>query len=165
MAAALPHLKELHGQFRIVHQTGAADLEVVTHAYAAAGIDANVVPFISDMGAAYRAADLVVCRAGATTIAEVTACGKACIFIPFPHATDDHQRRNAEALLKKGAGFVLLEPELSGPVLAGMIIDLVRDPETVRRTGALAAGLARIDAARIIVDEMMKPVEKTAPPS
>ena len=78
----------------------------------------EVVPFIDDMAAEYRAASLVVCRAGATTIAEVTACGKACIFIPYPHAVDDHQRRNAEALLKKGAGFMLLERELSGERLA-----------------------------------------------
>ena len=69
-------------------------------------------------GGRLRQADLVICRAGATTIAEVTACGKACIFIPFPHAVDDHQRKNAEALLKKEAGFMLLEQELTGESLA-----------------------------------------------
>ena len=85
--------------------------------------------------AAYQRADLVICRAGATTIAEVTACGRPGIFIPFPHAVDDHQRCNAEALLKKGAGFMLLERELSGEKLAGMISELMSDPETLQRTG------------------------------
>jgi UDP-N-acetylglucosamine--N-acetylmuramyl-(pentapeptide) pyrophosphoryl-undecaprenol N-acetylglucosamine transferase len=108
------------------------------------------------MAGAYQRADLVICRAGATTIAEVTACGKACLFIPFPHAVDDHQRRNAEALLKKEAGFMMLEQELTGERLGGMIGELMADPETVRRTGQLAFSLARLDAAKIIVDEMMK---------
>jgi UDP-N-acetylglucosamine--N-acetylmuramyl-(pentapeptide) pyrophosphoryl-undecaprenol N-acetylglucosamine transferase len=108
------------------------------------------------MAAEYHKADLIVCRAGATTIAEVTACGKACLFIPFPHAVDDHQRRNAEALLKKQACFMLLEHELSGERLAATIRELMDDPGTLRQTGEAAFGLARLDAARIIVDEMMK---------
>ena len=99
---------------------------------------------------------LVVCRAGATTIAEVTACGKACIFIPYPHAVDDHQRQNAEALLKKGAGFMLLERELSGESLARMIMELMEAPDRIARAGESARSLARLDAAQVIVDEMMK---------
>jgi UDP-N-acetylglucosamine--N-acetylmuramyl-(pentapeptide) pyrophosphoryl-undecaprenol N-acetylglucosamine transferase len=108
------------------------------------------------MAAEYRTADLIICRAGATTIAEVTACGKACLFIPFPHAVDDHQRRNAEALLKKQACLMLLERELTGERLAALIRELISDPETVRKTGEAAFSLARLDAAKIIVDEMMK---------
>ena len=113
------------------------------------------------MAAEYHKADLIICRAGATTIAEVTACGKACLFIPFPHAVDDHQRRNAEALLKKQACFMLLERELSHERLAAMIRELTSDPETLRKTGEAAFSLARLDAAKIIVDEMIKASESS----
>jgi UDP-N-acetylglucosamine--N-acetylmuramyl-(pentapeptide) pyrophosphoryl-undecaprenol N-acetylglucosamine transferase len=156
MLAALPHLERYAARLEITHQTGEKDAAGVAEAYRNHGFKASVMPFIQDMAAIYQRTDLVICRAGATTIAEVTACGKACLFIPFPFAVDDHQRRNAEALLKKGAGFMLLERELSGERLAGIIHELAENPETVQRTGALAFGLARLDAARIIVDEMMK---------
>ena len=124
-------------------------------AYRAAGVVANVTPFISDMAAEYAMTDLIICRAGATTIAEITACGKTCLFIPFPHAVDDHQRRNAEALLKKDACFMMLERELTGTTLAESILTLANDLPLVRRTGDFAFSLARLDAARIIVNEMM----------
>jgi len=156
MLAALPLLERHKDRMEIVHQTGAKDAEEVAEAYRRGGFDAAATPFIDDMAGAYQQADLVICRAGATTIAEVTATGKAALFIPFPHAVDDHQRRNAEALLKKEAGYMLLERELDGERLAGMIRELMEDPDTLRRTGRLAFGLARLDAARIIVDEMMK---------
>lgn len=156
MVAALPSLERFKGELEIVHQTGAKDSDEVAEAYRRHGFDAAATPFIDDMAGAYQRADLIICRAGATTIAEVTACGKACLFIPFPHAVDDHQRRNAEALLKKQAAFLLLEQELSGERLAGMIRELMEDPELVSRTGRLAFSLARLDAAKIIVDEMMQ---------
>ncbi len=152
MIAALPLLKE---SLAITHQTGEKDFAEVAAAYRAAGVEARITPFISDMAAEYAAADLIICRAGATTIAEVTACGKACLFIPFPYAVDDHQRRNAEALLKKDACFMMLERELTGKTLAESILTLAADPELVRSTGELAFSLARLDAARIIIDQMM----------
>jgi UDP-N-acetylglucosamine--N-acetylmuramyl-(pentapeptide) pyrophosphoryl-undecaprenol N-acetylglucosamine transferase len=157
MSAALSHLHDVRGRLRITHQTGEKDLPEVAEAYRREGFRAAVVPFIDNMAAAYHDADLVVCRAGATTVAEVTATGKCCIFIPYPHAVDDHQRRNAEALLKEGAGFMLLERELSGERLAQEIRGLMADPEQLASVGAAARGLARLDAARIIVDEMLKP--------
>jgi UDP-N-acetylglucosamine--N-acetylmuramyl-(pentapeptide) pyrophosphoryl-undecaprenol N-acetylglucosamine transferase len=160
MVAAIPALERFRDRLEICHQTGAKDADEVGEVYRRHGFDAAATPFIDDMAGAYQRADLVICRAGATTIAEVTATGKTCIFIPFPHAVDDHQRRNAEALLKKQAGFMLLEHELSGDRLAGMIRELMDDPDTVRRTGRLAFNLARLDAARIIVDEMMKTTKK-----
>lgn len=155
MVEALPLLKKGWDKLVITHQTGEKDYAEVSAAYRAAGIEASVSPFISDMAAEYAAADLIICRAGATTIAEVTACGKACLFIPFPHAVDDHQRRNAEALLKKDACFMMLERELNGGTLARTIRTLAEDPGLVRRTGELAFSLARLDAAKIIVDEMI----------
>ncbi len=154
MIEALPFLKERRARLTITHQTGEKDCVEVTAAYRAAGVEALVTPFIGDMATEYAKADLIICRAGATTIAEVTACGKACLFIPFPHAVDDHQRRNAEALLKKDACFMMLERELTGETLADAISRLAEDPELVRRTGKAAYGLARLDAARIIVDQM-----------
>lgn len=156
MVAALPHMEDLSGRLEICHQTGENDCAEIRAAYLKSEITSAVQPFISDMAAEYHKADLIICRAGATTIAEVTACGKACLFIPFPHAVDDHQRRNAEALLKKQACFMLLERELSGERLATMIRELMNNTETLRQTGEAAFGLARLDAARIIVDEMTK---------
>jgi UDP-N-acetylglucosamine--N-acetylmuramyl-(pentapeptide) pyrophosphoryl-undecaprenol N-acetylglucosamine transferase len=155
MTEAVPLLKESSVRLAITHQTGEKECAGVAAAYRAAGVEAKVTPFISDMAAEYATADLIICRAGATTIAEVTACGKACLFIPFPHAVDDHQRRNAEALLKKDACFMMLEQELTGTTLAESIVTLANDPALVHHTGDLAFSLARLDAARIIVDEMM----------
>jgi len=155
MTEALPRLSGLGDRLVITHQTGENDLEQVREAYARAGMNAEVVPFIDDMAGAYGRADLVVCRAGATTIAEVTACGKPCIFIPYPYAVDDHQRKNAEALLEKDAGFMILDRELSGEALAGMIAGLARDPGRLENVGRNAAALGRPDAAREIVDAML----------
>lgn len=163
--AALPHLGSLKGRLSVLHQTGNSDREEMCAAYRSAGIEAVVVPFIDDMAAAYSAADLVLCRAGATTIAEVTVCGKACIFIPFPHAVDDHQRKNAEALLKKDAGFMLLEQELSGERLAANLMELLGNPERLAEVAANARALGRRDAAQIIVDQMLAQRMSTAPAS
>jgi UDP-N-acetylglucosamine--N-acetylmuramyl-(pentapeptide) pyrophosphoryl-undecaprenol N-acetylglucosamine transferase len=162
VVSALPFFRHIRERLYITHQTGENDLSEVREAYKREGIQALVVPFIDDMAAAYSAADLVVCRAGATTIAEVTACGKACIFIPYPFAVDDHQRRNAEALLKEGAGFMLLERELSGERLAEQVLELMDDPGKVEMTAENARRLARLDAAEVIVDEMLKERPKEA---
>jgi UDP-N-acetylglucosamine--N-acetylmuramyl-(pentapeptide) pyrophosphoryl-undecaprenol N-acetylglucosamine transferase len=156
VTAALPHLADLSDRLEICHQTGEADCSAVRDTYQGSRIPATIHPFISDMASEYRKADLIICRAGATTIAETTACGKACLFIPFPHAVDDHQRRNAEALLKKQACFMLLEHELTGERLAAMIRDVIQDSALLRQTGEAAFGLARLDAAQIIVDAMVR---------
>ena len=156
MVAALPHLKILGDRLTVTHQTGTDDLEQVREGYQSAGVQGELLPFIDNMAAAYEKADLIVCRAGATTIAEVTAIGRGCIFIPFPHAVDDHQRRNAEALLKERAGFMLNERELSGESLGHLILELVKDPTQIAEIARNARGLARLDAAQLIVDEMLK---------
>ncbi len=157
MVAALPLLKSASVSLGITHQTGERDREQVAAAYGSAGVEARVLPFITDMAGEYARADLVICRAGATTIAEVTAMARACLFIPYPHAVDDHQRKNAEALLRQSAGFMLLERELSAERLAGLILKLAGDPRLVRSTGERAFAMARLDAARIIVDEIFTP--------
>lgn len=156
LVAALPLLSRFRENLTITHQTGENDLAEVRAAYQREGFKAETVPFIDNMAGAYRNADLIVCRAGATTVAEVTACGKPCIFIPYPYAVDDHQRRNAEALLKKGAGFMILDRELSGESLARLITDLIGNPGKLEEAGRNAKNLARLDAAQVIVAEMVK---------
>jgi UDP-N-acetylglucosamine--N-acetylmuramyl-(pentapeptide) pyrophosphoryl-undecaprenol N-acetylglucosamine transferase len=156
MLEALGQLESVKGRVKITHQTGEKDLSLVRDGYRAAGFDADVRPFIDDMSAAYRAADLIVCRAGATTIAEITACGKACIFIPFPYAADDHQRKNAESLLNRGAGFMIVEEDLSGELLAQKIREMMDHPEKLAEVERNARSLAQLDAAQAIVAAMME---------
>ena len=157
---ALAQLSPEHqAQLQIVHQTGEADLQQVQSAYQASGLTADVRPFIDDMATEYHRADLIICRAGATTIAEVTALGKACLFVPFPHATDDHQRKNAEALLKKGACEMLVEQEIVGTGLSDAIDRLMEHRDTLRLIAENAAALARLDAAKVIVDQMLEGVQ------
>jgi UDP-N-acetylglucosamine--N-acetylmuramyl-(pentapeptide) pyrophosphoryl-undecaprenol N-acetylglucosamine transferase len=153
---ALPHLSGERENLVFTHQTGEKDLEEVRRGYQAQGFKATVSPFIEDMAAAYGAADLVVCRAGATTIAEVTACGKGCVFIPYPYAADDHQRKNAEALLAREAGFMILEEDLTGEALAELILSLKKDPQRLAQVERNARSLAHLDAAQAIVTEMVK---------
>lgn len=153
---ALPFLEGVKDKLRITHQTGEKDQVLVRDAYRAAGFQAQVSSFIDNMSAAYGAADLVVCRAGATTIAEITACGKACVFIPFPYATDDHQRKNAESLVNEGAGFLIVEDDLSGEVLAKQVLELMEDPKRLAAVERNARSLAQLDAAQVIVSAMME---------
>jgi len=143
-------------RIRLTHQTGERDLEMVRTAYGQAGLPADVEPFLYDMGRQLGQADVVVCRAGATTLAEITAAGKAAILVPLPTATDDHQRRNAEALEQKGAAEVLLQSEMDGRTLAARILSLARDRERRDRIAAAARSLARPDAAKAIVDRALE---------
>src|SRR5207247_7225238 len=137
---------------RLVHQTGERDVEMVRAAYRQAGLQAEVEPFLYDMGRQLGTADVIVCRAGATTLAEITAAGRSAILIPLPTATDDHQRKNAEALAAAGAAEVLLQRDVTGPVLADRLLALAGDRVRRRRISAAARALARPDAARVIVD-------------
>jgi UDP-N-acetylglucosamine--N-acetylmuramyl-(pentapeptide) pyrophosphoryl-undecaprenol N-acetylglucosamine transferase len=108
---------------------------MVRVAYQRAGLDAEVEPFLFDMGRRIGQADLIVCRAGATTLAEIAAAGKAAILIPLPSATDDHQRKNADALAATGAAEVLLQADATGPVLARRILSLAADADARAGSG------------------------------
>jgi UDP-N-acetylglucosamine--N-acetylmuramyl-(pentapeptide) pyrophosphoryl-undecaprenol N-acetylglucosamine transferase len=152
MVEAAPELAAGSPRLRLTHQTGERDVEVVRAAYAAAGIQADVQPFFYDMGRRVGSADLIICRAGATTIAEIAAAAKPAILIPLPTATDDHQRRNAEALAAAGAAEVLLQSEATGPVLAGRIKQLAGDAECRAQLSAQARKFARPDAAKVIAN-------------
>lgn len=154
MIAALPLLKELRDVLRITHQTGEADFDRVSAAYRDAGWNeqGKVTRYIDDMVAAFATVDLVVCRAGATTTAELIAAGKASLMIPFPLAADDHQRKNAEAMEAAGATKMILQSDLTGERLAREIGALVREPSRVTGMEKSARQLARGDAAAAVVD-------------
>lgn len=153
MVGALPAIKQ--DSLDITHQTGDADFESVKAAYAAAGVkSADVRPYISDMVGEFAKSDLVICRAGATTCAELAAAGKASIMVPLPTAADDHQRKNAEALVKAGAARMILQKDLSGDVLAKEITALIGSPVAISDMEDAAKKLARRDAAEATVDLM-----------
>jgi UDP-N-acetylglucosamine--N-acetylmuramyl-(pentapeptide) pyrophosphoryl-undecaprenol N-acetylglucosamine transferase len=155
MVEAAP-LLAAHPDLRFAHQTGERDLEMVRTAYRQAELQADVEPFMFDMARRIAEARVIVCRAGATTLAELTAAGRASILIPLPTATDDHQRKNAEALAAAGAAEILLQAEMSGTVLARRILDLAEDAGRRDRIAAAARALARPDAARVIVDRALE---------
>ena len=156
MVEAASQLAAGGSHLRLVHQTGERDVEMVRAAYRQAGLQADVEPFLYDMGRQLGSADLIVCRAGATTLAEITAAGKAAILIPLPTATDDHQRKNAEALAAHGAAEVLLQQDMTAAVLAERILGLAGDRERRRRMATAAKSLGRPDAARVIVDRAIE---------
>ena len=155
MVEAAAELAAGGSHLRLTHQTGERDVEMVRAAYRAAGLPADVEPFLYDMGRQLGHADVIVCRAGATTLAEITAAGKAAILVPLPTATDDHQRKNADALASRGAADVLLQSEMTGRSLAARILALVSDRERRVRIATAARSLARPDAAKVIVDRAL----------
>ncbi|MEJ2639762.1 MAG: undecaprenyldiphospho-muramoylpentapeptide beta-N-acetylglucosaminyltransferase [Desulfosarcinaceae bacterium] len=140
---------------RVRHQTGTKDLGVVQAAYARQGIEAEVKPFFDDMADCYRWADLVICRAGATTVAEVTAVGLPAIFVPYPFAADDHQRLNALAVVDAGGGEMIIEKNLDGKVLAERLQHFSAHPETLERMASAARTLGRPEAADEIVRDCL----------
>ena len=156
MVEAAPRLAAHPGRLAITHQTGERDLELVRGGYQRAGLEARVEPFIFTMDREMKNADLVICRAGATTLAELTAAGVPSLLIPLPTAADDHQRKNAEVLVAGGAAQMLEQKDVTGDTLAARILALVGDND---RRGAMAAAarrFARPDAARAIVDRALE---------
>lgn len=147
---------------RIFHQTGEADRGRVTEAYNDAGLDACVVDFESDMPARYRAADLAVCRAGALTVAELVMAGLPAILIPYPHASDDHQAANAEALASAGAARRLASRPLDVSQLEAEINRLADQPDALALMSEAASALARPHAAREVVDACLQMLEGRA---
>jgi UDP-N-acetylglucosamine--N-acetylmuramyl-(pentapeptide) pyrophosphoryl-undecaprenol N-acetylglucosamine transferase len=150
MIRCLPELQRQAPGMHIIHQTGERDYNDALAAYKSLGESAEVSKFIEDMPGAFARADLVVCRSGASTVAEITAAGKPAIFVPFPRAADDHQRVNAEALAREGAAVVVEESKLEGVWLAETIAALLGDSRRLALMSEAARGLAHPDAARDI---------------
>jgi UDP-N-acetylglucosamine--N-acetylmuramyl-(pentapeptide) pyrophosphoryl-undecaprenol N-acetylglucosamine transferase len=156
MVEAAPRLAAAAPSLEITHQTGERDLEMVRDGYRRAGLQARVEPFLYAMDREMRAADLVVCRAGATTLAELTAAGRPSILIPLPTATDDHQRKNAGALVVKGAARMIEQRSLTGELLASEIVALARNDGERTAMSAAARRMAKPDAAKVIVDRVLE---------
>jgi len=160
MMKAASELAAQGSSLRLTHQTGVRDVDPVRAAYQAAGLDADVAAFYDDMGRRIRQADLIVCRAGATTLAEITAAGRASILVPLPTATDDHQRQNADALAAAGAAEILEQSSMTGRTLGQRILALAADRQRREEMAAAARSLARPDAARVIVDRALELVRR-----
>ncbi len=143
IAALRERVPELH----VIHQTGERDYNDARAAYLRAEASAEVFPFIDDMPQMFARADLLLCRSGASTVAEIAAAGRPAIFVPFPKATDDHQRRNAEALVKAGAAVMVPESELTSARLVDTVVGLLGDRARLAHMSEAARGLSHRDAA------------------
>jgi UDP-N-acetylglucosamine--N-acetylmuramyl-(pentapeptide) pyrophosphoryl-undecaprenol N-acetylglucosamine transferase len=137
---------------RLIHQAGKNVAEEFAEAFRKTGLAGEVSAFIPDMPAAFAAADLVVCRSGASTVSELAAAGKASLLVPFPYAADDHQQKNAEALALAGAALVVTDREMTGERLYREVSELLAQPGRLRKMGESARAFARPDAARRAAD-------------
>ena len=147
-------LARLSAPVSVVHQAGEKHIDALRNNYRAAGVQGELVAFIDDMARRYAEADLVICRAGAVTIAELSAGGMASILVPFPHAVDDHQTANARFLADKGAAILVPQREMSAEKLAGLIASLDRPKLLDMATKARALG--KPDAARVVAKRCME---------
>jgi UDP-N-acetylglucosamine--N-acetylmuramyl-(pentapeptide) pyrophosphoryl-undecaprenol N-acetylglucosamine transferase len=149
---SMDRLATRQSELSIVHQTGERDYNAVRTAYARREIHAEVVPFLTNMADRFAWADLIVCRAGAITAAEIAAAGRAAVFIPFGAATDSHQLRNAQEMSRAGGGRLIPESELTAERLTNEIFSLLDQPAEIERLANAARKLARPNAARDIVN-------------
>ncbi|WP_313129831.1 undecaprenyldiphospho-muramoylpentapeptide beta-N-acetylglucosaminyltransferase [Stutzerimonas nitrititolerans] len=136
----------------VFHQAGKRHADITRERYEAAGVTAQVAPFIKDMASAYAWADLVICRAGALTVCELAAAGLPSFLVPLPHAIDDHQTHNAEYLAKEGAALLLPQATTDAAALAAQLTEVLMQPEKLKAMGATARRLSRPDATRTVVD-------------
>ena len=155
MVAAAPQLARTLGGLGIVHQTGSRDVGDVRAGYERAGLDARAEPFLDRVADEMRRATIVICRAGATTLAELAASGTPSVLVPFPAATDDHQRRNAQVLADAGAALLLEQRDLTGDSLAAAVAALASDPGRLEAMTTAVRTFARPDAAARIVDRVI----------
>lgn len=153
----LASLERLHrAGIEIRHQTGTTDLERVLAGYRAYNIDASgVTPFIENVAEAYQWADLVLCRAGATSVAELAVAGKPAVLIPFPYATHDHQTYNARVMVDQGAALLVSEKDLPQLDAGGMLINLLIEPDTLRIMSRMTHTCARPDAAEKVAQGVL----------
>jgi UDP-N-acetylglucosamine--N-acetylmuramyl-(pentapeptide) pyrophosphoryl-undecaprenol N-acetylglucosamine transferase len=156
VCGSLAELKSAGGSLRLIHQTGEADLATVQAAYRAAGVDADVRPFLPGIYEEFAVADLIVSRAGAGTVAELTAAGKAALLVPFPGAADDHQTKNALALEKCGAAKMVAQKDWEPGRLLREIQFFMDHPDALERMEKAARGMAKPDATRRIADMVLE---------
>jgi UDP-N-acetylglucosamine--N-acetylmuramyl-(pentapeptide) pyrophosphoryl-undecaprenol N-acetylglucosamine transferase len=152
MIEALSYLQGIKSFLKMIHQTGKEDLDFVSDEYRKKGFDALVRPFFEDMATTYQISDLVICRSGASTVAELAVCGKAALLIPYPYAAHHHQLINAKKLVDLGAARMILDQELNGRVIAQTILQLYDHPEERVRMEETIQRLGKPRAAEEIVD-------------
>lgn len=157
---ALPHALELLApEYRVrlslVQQCRAEQLDKVRAAYAAVGVNAEVMPFVQDMAGKLGRSHLVICRSGATTVAELTAAGRPAILVPYPYAADDHQTANAEAMSAAGGAWLMPQDSFSGPALAARLMHLLEHPETLNEAAGCARAFGIPDAAERLAGAVM----------
>jgi UDP-N-acetylglucosamine--N-acetylmuramyl-(pentapeptide) pyrophosphoryl-undecaprenol N-acetylglucosamine transferase len=170
LSEALIYLEEYKDHVQFIHQTGEKDFNYVRDFYHARGFKGSVIPFIHDMGDAYAVADLVISRAGATTLAELTICGKAAILIPYPHAAGNHQKANAKKLWDINAAQMILDSDLSGKSLSDLVRNIFNEPDVISEMETVSRSIGRPDAAKKIVELITRLVKsgegkKTKKPS
>jgi UDP-N-acetylglucosamine--N-acetylmuramyl-(pentapeptide) pyrophosphoryl-undecaprenol N-acetylglucosamine transferase len=164
MVAAAPRLAAAGAQrLAITHQTGERDVELVRDAYRRGGLEARVEAFLYEMDREMTNTDVVVARAGATTLSELAAAGKAAVLVPLPTAADDHQRKNAEVIARAGGAVVIEERELNGDRLADAILRLTQNAAERSAMAQAIRTFARPDAAARIADKAFELVGKPAP--
>jgi UDP-N-acetylglucosamine--N-acetylmuramyl-(pentapeptide) pyrophosphoryl-undecaprenol N-acetylglucosamine transferase len=156
---SLQALSDFKNQLRFIHQTGERQLDDVRRAYTASGFNADVRTFFDNFHEQYAAADLIVSRSGATTVAEIKAAGRAALLIPFPFAADDHQMKNALAMAEEKAAVVISNSDLSGQRLADAVLDFIRHPERFKEMEMNARRIAILDAESRIVDLVAQAIE------
>ncbi|RPI35135.1 MAG: undecaprenyldiphospho-muramoylpentapeptide beta-N-acetylglucosaminyltransferase [Nitrospiraceae bacterium] len=160
VSESLTYLEPFRDRIQFLHQTGERELDAVREAYRYREFRGTVIPFAYDMADAYAAADLIISRAGATTLAELTACGKAAILVPFPSAAANHQEINARKLWDAGAAQMILERDLNGKTLADLVKYLLEDPDAIAAIERSSKSLGNVDAAGKVVELMMGLLKK-----
>jgi len=158
--AALPELSDLKDRLHFLHLTGEADREEVAAGYDRAGFAARVEAFSQEMPELMSRAHLIVCRAGASTLAELAALGRAALLVPYPFAANNHQEFNARFLQDAGAAEIILNKNFTAAVFAGKIREFLAQPETLTRLEEAARRLARPDAAKEIVQGCLELIKK-----
>ncbi|MBI3753337.1 MAG: undecaprenyldiphospho-muramoylpentapeptide beta-N-acetylglucosaminyltransferase [Deltaproteobacteria bacterium] len=153
---ALEYLADIRDSLNIIHQTGDADYQTVKEMYERKGIKAELFAFIDDMAKAYSMADMVICRAGATSIAEITALGLASILMPYPFAANNHQEINARSLAGKGAAIIMRQDEIIGDALANVIRKFYESPEELKKIREKAKAFGKPNAAEAIAESIIK---------
>ena len=154
--------QDLKRRIKVVHQVRKEQIDAVRQGYESAGIDADIWAFINDMPQQMKTAHLVICRAGASSVAELAASGRPSILVPFPDAMDDHQTLNAQTVVQAGGGWCIPENEMSAGSLAGRIASLIEDPTKMKAAAAAIGNLDNTDAAEIIVRRLESLINKGA---
>jgi len=155
---SLTYLENIRSSIRFIHQTGINDYNWVSEVYTEKGFDAIVKPFFNDMASYYRISDLIICRSGASSLAELAICGKAAILIPYPYAANQHQLINARQVVEMGAAMMIEDKKLNGEILAKKIVYLFNHPEERERMGKAFRRMAKPHAAQEIIRHCYKMV-------